>query len=761
MTLVLNRVSLDGMMELTGEIDFPARKIVVIYGSNQQGKTNVINAIRYAFLKDTFGRAGRTKIEYDERRLPGRDELIFGEHAGIDISFKYNSVGYTLHRSIQSKGRRETSTLYKDGTNEPLPVGTFLRTRLKVSLLDALFAPEIAQGFKQLYSGDIDEAVSQMFKEITTLRELANAFKVRLDRAKLGADAQRALIQASYGDFCGGLVKTAPTISNVRGFEQLRKFEAGKIFQKLDSFDGEVQKVVARLKEEGLIAEIDDAITKSNQLSEIKKGLSKQESITRNLKQLKDVEHDSRVLTAWVRSTSSIKNLDGELKPTPKLRDQELLSTVTETASEFAKAKGLRNKAAELARKERVRIEDISDILSGISKVIRLLTSKTKVGKEVPASMTKIGDKVYTIVPLKLLEKDHAFSEISRQPIPTGSRSERDRHVKLLKERQDRLKGIQRTHNESERLFDTFVKDGIDALNGLLDGLGTRKTASERSIKNWSDGLSDVASSFTHKKARRRSITNAKDVDLYAKAIQRAVASAIKRHLASINRSLRDLSIKVTHLEQAELTRIRKQVLAQKQELPQLEEVESDIATKKVVWSSVDEEYSDYLQMPRIVDDTTAVLEQILSKCFDEAMLREKVVETYNEIIKLMQERRLIQATAEIGPEKLKSVVLYKGKAISHPAGSEKSFFSLAILTALAHYFQTPVLIDEVANNLDSRNLKAFFQLANEFKDRYSVQYVLSIKQTNDFELNGWVRELRDDIAVHEISDKNIQTIQL
>ena len=86
------------------------------------------------------------------------------------------------------------------------------------------------------------------------------------------------------------------------------------------------------------------------------------------------------------------------------------------------------------------------------------------------------------------------------------------------------------------------------------------------------------------------------------------------------------------------------------------------------------------------------------------------------EIMKLMQERRLIQATAEVGPEELKSVVLYKGKAISHPAESEKSFFSLAMRTALAHYFQTPILIDEVANNLDSRNLRAFFELVDEFK---------------------------------------------
>ena len=140
-------------------------------------------------------------------------------------------------------------------------------------------------------------------------------------------------------------------------------------------------------------------------------------------------------------------------------------------------------------------------------------------------------------------------------------------------------------------------------------------------------------------------------------------------------------------------------------------------------------------------------------------MLRERIVGTYNEIIRLMQERRLVQATAEINPGELKSVVRYKGKTISHPAGSEKSFFSLAILTALAHYFQTPVLIDEVANNLDTKNLKAFFELVSEFKDRYSIQFVLSIKQTNDFDLDGWVKDMSEEISVHEIKDKIIQRI--
>ena len=81
---------------------------------------------------------------------------------------------------------------------------------------------------------------------------------------------------------------------------------------------------------------------------------------------------------------------------------------------------------------------------------------------------------------------------------------------------------------------------------------------------------------------------------------------------------------------------------------------------------------------------------------------------------------------------------------------------SLAILTALAQYFRMPILIDEVANNLDSKNLPAFFNLVVEFKSEKQLQYVLSIKETKDFDLEGWVKDIADDIVIYELKEKTI-----
>jgi ABC-type lipoprotein export system ATPase subunit len=124
-----------------------------------------------------------------------------------------------------------------------------------------------------------------------------------------------------------------------------------------------------------------------------------------------------------------------------------------------------------------------------------------------------------------------------------------------------------------------------------------------------------------------------------------------------------------------------------------------------------------------------------------------------------MRERKLIQAIASISKGMMKAEVTYKDKPITHPAGAEKAFFSLAILTALAHYFRMPVLIDEVANNLDSKNLQAFFSLVTELKDEKSVQYLLSVKETKDFDMEGWVKDIADELAIYRIEGKNITKI--
>ena len=173
-----------------------------------------------------------------------------------------------------------------------------------------------------------------------------------------------------------------------------------------------------------------------------------------------------------------------------------------------------------------------------------------------------------------------------------------------------------------------------------------------------------------------------------------------------------------------------------------------------------DDFYSDYSAIPKL-DDALTTLNSIMNNSIDEEMLRQAVASAYSDNIMRMKERRLIQAVAEITKGTVRAEVTYKDKVITHPAGAEKAFFSLAILTALGHYFRMPILIDEVANNVDSKNLQAFFNLVTEQKDKKALQYLLSVKETRDFDIDGWVKDIANDLVVYEVIDKNIREKEL
>ena len=56
---------------------------------------------------------------------------------------------------------------------EDIDIEPFIKERLEASLLDAVFTPEIAGGFKRLYGKDLDQAISEVFKEVISARHLS------------------------------------------------------------------------------------------------------------------------------------------------------------------------------------------------------------------------------------------------------------------------------------------------------------------------------------------------------------------------------------------------------------------------------------------------------------------------------------------------------------------------------------------------------------------------------------------------------------
>jgi len=751
---------MEGLMELRGVINFPPGKIVIIYGSNQQGKTNVINAIRYNFLKEFKGR-GRLRNEYDDRALPTRQELVFGAKSSIITEFEYGGNRYMLRREILSGGKRETCDLY--GANSPaqkMDPEVFLKAKLKVSLLDVLFAPEITGAFKHLYSGGIDRDVEEMFKEISTLRNLSESFMQRLKRLKSSAEVASTTIETAYADLCRQLVQIAPQIADMKEFEDLKAFEPGKSAQKLELLDKKTLKVASTLKETKLSETIDEASTKANELGEIRGLLKDSEAMRQKVVQLRIVKSDHKALKDWLDSMGQIDR-ESRLGKPPELKDEKRRKLVEQVVSKFSKAKNDYAQALVLAETEHLSLTEISSRAKQLSKVLRLLSSGVKIGKEIAASVAKVGGEAYAIVPARLMVTDATFAEINSNPVPKGTKDEMKGYEANVKSKISRISAIKTLDNESQRAFEEFAKNGLLLLRTIVKILANKETDLENELKNWVDGLSASASSFSGRTIRPIVPKTATELISFGTGVEGQVTKAEGAQLSKVNRTLKELGIQVSRLEKEDLSKAARIVADQQHALPQLEEAGKLKTKNKLEWQKLDEQYSDYSKIPRLADEAILVLGEILAKCFDEAKLKEMMATTYTDITNQMRERRLINAVADVSPKRLKGVLRYRDRVITHPAGSEKALFSLAILTSLAYYFQTPVLIDEVANNLDSENLKAFFELVREFKDKYGVQYVLSMKTTRDFDLDGWVRDLREDISLYQIRGKEIVPVEL
>lgn len=755
MTLVFEKVNLDRIMELSGEIDFPKDKTLVLYGSNQQGKTNVINAMRYAFLKET--KRGKRRAEYDEWAIPSRKELVFDGAASIEILFEHNKILYTLKRTISDNARREETVLYGSKKNsQKLDANEFLKNRLKVSLLDALFAPEIVGGFKRLYSGDIDHSISELFKDITTIRAITTKFIQRLQNMRTAAIAEIAATERGYQTFCQNLFKVAPELSNIVELVTLQRFENGRIVKKLDALHDKLQTMVKKLEEETLLKDVHEAEAKAKERDKLLLDIGKRDHIRRSFVELKIAKSDHSKMRRWLRLARRVSDINHKVPKPPVIQDNRINVFLVNSFKRVNDSKKEHIEMSRLAARNNVRPELVDEKIKELSAILTILLKKRKLEKVTAAGVTEIANKAYTVLPIAVLAKRPTLAEISNEPIPKGSMNERKQYQLILKTKIDSLKRIKSLRDSSKQGFDSF-RDDVDEASTLAEDLAKAVDRIKSRIQKWSTDLASEASSFLGKKVKAKTLSSPHAADSFGLTLMKFISEREKRYLSRLNSNVKSLGVRFEELSRAHVRKVGKTIQQQRKELPALNKARELLESNKGEWQRQEEVYSDYSQIPEMTDSAISMLQEVAEKCFDQDKLKQLIASTYNEIIKTMVERKLIKATVEMPTGSLRGAVKYKGKDITHPAGSEKAFFTLAILTALAHYFQTPVLIDEVANNLDSKNLKAFFELIREFKERWSVQYVLSVKETKDFELDGWVKEMSDHLAIYEVNEKAIR----
>ena len=750
----------DRILELNGEVEFPKSKTVVLYGANLQGKTNLINALRFTFLREI--KRGGKKIKYDDWALPTRQEVVPDGKADVDVVFEHGGAYYKLHREISAGGRRDVPTLslltgWPGNEVKNLDFEPYVKERLKSSLLDALFAPEIAGGFKRLYGRDIDEAISEVFKEVVSARQISKRFIQRLSKLKSGAEAETAGIREAYRKYCDELLKLSKALSKIPEFRDFQKFQPSKTLEKIIKLLEAIRVRIASLEKDELFLYLQSMLTKCQDLVEIQEAISEEKTMKELLVQMKNASLDIQKLQEMLLAYHKITTIEDEIEKPPEFLNNELTKKTKEIYEKITEGQVLYAEAREGAKKYGVTLETLSNSIRNLGSVITVLSKKSKIGEEKAAAVTKLGEKAYTVIPIELLTSDPTFTSLGEQPIPKGSEKERMRYLKDLKEKQNALLDLLGKEKEATKRFNNFKKNDIVKLSQTEIELQKQVETINKNLNQWINKIVMHLSAFTGISEKTRSVESEEDINNLLDYAKRQVNKKEAEYLKSLNERTHPLDIEVKTFEKSTIKKILTNLEKERLELPSYRDVLKAVEARKEEWIANDEIYLDFQMVPRMVNEAIPILEMIIQEGVDESKLKEAIAKTYNEIIEKMKSRKLIEAIAEMSKDSIQAQVKYKGKVITHPGGAEKAFFSLAILTALGHYFGMPILIDEVANNLDSRNLPAFFNLVIEFMYEMQLQYVLSIKETRDFDLDGWVKNLADDIVVYELKGKKIE----
>jgi len=756
----LIHVALEGALELEGTIGLPNNKIVVLYGANQQGKTNIVNAIRYAFLKEVGKR--KSKLRYDDWVLPSSQEIApTNRDARIEIIFEMNNIKYRLSRNISRHGK-DTSTLSRldelGGTEERVDLANFLKENLKAGLLDALFAPEIAGGFKRLYGRDIDESIAMIFKEITATRHLSNKFMERLGRMQKAADAEIVRIKTDYTTYLTEILKTCDSLKQQAEYATLSKYEAGQTVTRIETLANVVRTKVTGLKQNELLTTVETMLTKAKMLKTLDERLQERKQIENSIEQLKEVISDKEHLHGYIETLSQVADLNDEIGAPPNFIQPDVSRKTVFVYNQFKTAKSLNEEAMQEAKKLNISLENVNETIEECSSVLKVLGQKQKAGEEKEAAVTKIGVKAYTVIPIRVLTQDPTFTVLNRQPIPKGAYEEKRKYFKQQSQKLKQLKNIAKKDKDAKQLLETFLKKSRPSLSDVEERLQTGSEELRKAIDGWQLGIANGVSAFVGEKFEiPKKIEHIEEADTLWSDAKRQIETKTKEYLSNLNERVLQIGFSITSFNEDSVRKLLTELEKEKLQIPQYEKAIDFLENTKERWRENDEAYIDFSAIPAIAEQASRVFHAVLENCIDEKDLKEAIIETFNEIIKEMRERKLIEAYPEISARELQVNVKYKDKEVTHPAGSEKAFFSLAILTALGHYFQMPILIDEVANNLDQNNLPSFFNLALEQKSRRGIQYLLSIKQTRDFDLEGWVREMADELEIYELEGKKIQ----
>jgi len=760
----LARVAFENVMELEGSIDFPPGKTVVIYGENKAGKSNIIHALRYAFLSKVF--RGGARSGYDELKLVTGKEIAPPEGLGkISVEFEHNGRQFEIRREIDRYRDNNRILSREAGRLRELDFVRTLSKELKAGLLNALFAPDSAMGFNHLTEKNIDAVIQELFKEIGNAKVLTREFKERLKKLDEEAAARVSGIERDYRSLVAHLKSELKGVAVSLG--DFETYEPGRTSGKISCAADELKRYIDSIEKGELKEWLGEMGKRARDADAVQKLVEGSHRTTAgSFRRIAEISQDRERLGQLVGGLKEAR-LGSPLPPEPGgFYDAGLAKAAEDIYLRLKDAQTRYSKALSLASEENIDLEvdNPAKIKSDREKVLRLLTREVvdPDAIRVKAFLVKISgaepqadseESVHALVPLKLMDDDPAFTRLSPEPIPDASEEQKKKYARSLGKKIANLKLICEDRDRAEGFFKNEFARLLSDLSGYSDTLTRNGQREKEKISDLVREIGDKLRLFARESIEMPPLENEGDIPPFLEAVKEVMESKREDYREELNRKVSSVGLPAGEFNTGEIDLLLGRLAEMEKGLPRYRSVWTELTEKeRVEWQKNDAEYADLSYVPAMAGGIERTLDAILDNAFDEHEVIQGIKEIIVEINNKLREEDLVGSGIEMGEDSLQLArIAYKDREITHPSGAERSFFSLAALTALARYFGLPVIIDEAANNLDKNHLRRFISLVREFAADYDVQYILSIKETDDFPLHGWVQEFADDLQIYRV----------
>jgi len=749
----LTKINLENVMELEGSIVFPEGKVVVIYGENKAGKSNIIHALRYAFLNKVI--RPRKTSGYDELKLVTGKEIAPINGVGrIFIEFEHDGKQFEIRREIDHY-RDNNRILRKEAEGfQELDFNKTMNKELKAELLNALFAPDSAMGFRHLNEKNIDAVIRELFKEIGNAKVLTKSFRQRIEKLREEASARVAGIERDYYSFVGGLkeeLKNAPIDLSALG-----KYEFGKTSEKISYAAEELKNYIESIEKGELRKWLEEMRNRAKNAEDVEELLKKDGEIRSCFKRIEEISQDKEHLNLLLGKLREIKLGSPILQEPGKFYDSELDKRARVICQKLKDAQTRYSNALSLAQEEKIDLKVSDSAKSDKEKVLRLLAKEVLItdASRVKVDLVKIDNSVHGLIPLKLMDEDPAFTKLSPEPIPDAPPEYKRGYVAVLRKKIENLRVICEDKDRAESFFNNEFVPGLTGLSAYSTTLMEKEKGEKERISKLFEDIHKRLLLFAWEDVSMPKLECEGDLEPFLPAVRQIVARKKSVTLEEINEKIKPVGIQAGDFNTREIDSLLWKLTGMERDLSQYKSVwNSLVRQKRDEWEDNDIAYVDLTYVPAVVEGINKTLDAILDNAFDEQEVIQGIQNILVGINNKLVAEGLVNSCIEMGEGSLQlNKITYKDQEITHPCGAERSFFSLAALTALAVYFRLPVIIDEAANNLDKNYLRRFISLIRAFVTDYDVQYILSIKETNDFPLDGWVREFADDLQVYSVA---------